>query len=121
MGLFSSIKEKQDEKTLAFVTSLLMPGEDVETFTKAAIDWFAITNKRILVLDTELKLMGDSSDQIVSFAREDVKTLIVEIPLSGVFKKYRLAFRSAALTAKVTFLEKDQYLSAYRETLPLIY
>lgn len=121
MGFFSNIRAKQDQKTLDFLNSLLMPQEEINAFHKAGIDWFAITSKRVIVFDSELKLVGDSSNEIVSFRLADVKTVIIEIPLNGVFKKYRLAFRSEALTAKVSFLEKEECLSAYREVLPLIY
>lgn len=121
MGLFSSMKENADRKIRDFIISLLIEGETLEMADVAGSDWYAITNKRVIVYDQELKLLGDSGNEIVSFERKAVRTIIVEIPISGIIKKYKLCFRCDSISAKVTFYDKDRCMESYKSALPFIY
>jgi len=60
MSFFKS-NDQQIEEVKAFVDSLLMPGEEIEKLFRLGIEFVAITNKRLILKDTDSVISRKSS------------------------------------------------------------
>jgi Bacterial PH domain len=112
MGLFDNFKQKADAKAQAYIESILLPGETIKELITTGADFMAITEKRLILCDQDFD-WGDSKQAVFSLPINKIIGVSVSNPISGVFKKFRVAVHAGGVTARMTFLKEDEARKAF--------
>lgn len=106
MGFFDKMNDKADAKTLDYVKSILLPGEEVKEFMRTVNDFVAITNQRFILCDHDFD-WGDTKNAIFSVPKSKVTATSIVNPLFGLVKKYKVGVHVGSLTVKLTFYKEE--------------